>query len=193
MDDVAVDLPPTLTPAARKVLAAASRLFYAEGINAVGMDRVAEEAAVTKKTIYDRFGSKDRLVAAYLAARDRRWRGTLAERLEGCTSPAERVGTAFDTLGGWLGDEARRGCAMVNAGVELTDPAHPGLDVVRAQKEWTRSLFRGCAAEAGLPRPGAAGDLLFILFEGATVAVASAGVPHATDTAKAAALQLFAE
>ncbi|NEE13916.1 helix-turn-helix transcriptional regulator, partial [Streptomyces sp. SID7499] len=48
-----------MTPAARRALAAAGRLFYDRGIHAVGVDLIAAEAGVTKKTLYDRFGSKE--------------------------------------------------------------------------------------------------------------------------------------
>ena len=53
-----------------RIISAASRLFYSEGIRAVGVDAVAEKAGVTKKTLYYHFKSKDDLITAYLAARD---------------------------------------------------------------------------------------------------------------------------
>src|SRR5918995_1572779 len=65
------------TPAADRILRAASKMFYREGIRAVGVDAIAAEADVTKKTLYDKFGSKDELIAAYLRARDERWRSWL--------------------------------------------------------------------------------------------------------------------
>jgi AcrR family transcriptional regulator len=65
------------TPAADRILRAASELFYREGIRAVGVDAIAAEADVTKKTLYEKYGSKDRLIAAYLRARDERWRSWL--------------------------------------------------------------------------------------------------------------------
>ncbi|WP_016700389.1 helix-turn-helix domain-containing protein, partial [Actinoalloteichus spitiensis] len=71
------------TPGARAVLAAASELFYDQGIHAVGVDAIAARAGVTKKTLYDRFGSKERLVVEYLAQRDQRWRAFLTPRLAG--------------------------------------------------------------------------------------------------------------
>ena len=60
-----------LTPAGERILAAASTLFYEQGIRTVGVDTIAAAADVTKKTLYDRFGSKDRLIAAYLDRRNR--------------------------------------------------------------------------------------------------------------------------
>src|SRR5919106_2817921 len=70
------------TPAADRILRAASEMFYREGIRAVGVDAIAAEADVTKKTLYEKFGSKDRLVAAYLRARDERWRSWLVGVVE---------------------------------------------------------------------------------------------------------------
>ena len=57
-------------PTRARILAAANKLFYAEGIRGVSVDAVAEKAGITKKTLYYHFRSKDDLVAAYLAARD---------------------------------------------------------------------------------------------------------------------------
>ncbi len=68
---------PALTPAGERLLDAASELFYRRGIRAVGVDLVAETAGTTKKTLYDRFGSKDELVALYLRRRARRWQSFL--------------------------------------------------------------------------------------------------------------------
>src|SRR5699024_10191832 len=72
---------PRLTPAGERILEAASTLFYEQGIRTVGVDAIAAAADVTKKTLYDRFGSKDRLIAAYLEERDRAWHRFLDEHL----------------------------------------------------------------------------------------------------------------
>src|SRR4030095_11432754 len=82
----------TSDPTRERIIDAASRLFYAEGIRSVSVDAVAEKAKLTKKTLYYHFRSKDELIAAYLDARNRptlerfqQWagdEGTVAERLE---------------------------------------------------------------------------------------------------------------
>ena len=64
---------------AERLLEAASELFYKEGIGAVGVDTVSESAAVSKRTLYNRFGGKDALVAEYLRRRDERWRAHLRD------------------------------------------------------------------------------------------------------------------
>ncbi len=82
MDSVPSPRRVALTPGARRALDAAGRLFYERGIHAVGVDLIAAEAGVTKKTLYDRFGSKEQIVVEYLADRDERWRAFLAAHLD---------------------------------------------------------------------------------------------------------------
>lgn len=181
-----------LTPAARRVLDVATDLFYTRGINTVGMELVAERAGVTKKTIYDRFGSKQQLVVAYLRARDTRWRDFLGARLDPGVSARERLLTSFDALGEWMDQENQRGCAMVNAYAELSDPEHPGRAVAREQKLWLRGLYTDLAREAGAADPESLADVLSMLHEGAVVARNVSGVADAARTAREAARTLMA-
>ena len=78
---------PALTPGARRILDAAERLFYAQGIHAVGVEAIAAEAGMTKRTLYNRFGSKEALVEAYLRQRHERWWVRLQERLAVAPEP----------------------------------------------------------------------------------------------------------
>ncbi|QUX27365.1 TetR/AcrR family transcriptional regulator [Nocardiopsis akebiae] len=177
----------SLTPAARRVLDVATELFYTRGINTVGMELVAERAGVTKKTIYDRFGSKQQLVVHYLRARDARWRAYLDGYLEPARTPRELVAATFDALDAWTGEENPRGCAMVNAYAELSDPEHPGRAVAEEQKRWLRGLYADLAERSGARDAGALGDALAMLHEGAVVARNVTGVADAARTARAAA------
>jgi AcrR family transcriptional regulator len=170
-----------LTPAARRVLQVASELFYERGIGSVGMELIAAEAGVTKKTVYDRFGSKDALILAYLNARDERWRAFMQGRISEVADPRERVLTTFDALGEWLTTESGRGCSMVNACAELPEPSHPVHRVAAQQKAWVRALY------ADLVDDGALADQLLILHEGAVVAFSVGGVRDAAAKARAAA------
>jgi AcrR family transcriptional regulator len=161
----------SMTPAAARVLGTASRLFYERGIRAVGMEALAEEAGVTKVTIYKNFGSKDGLVAAYLRARDERWRRWLVEAVaRRADTPRARLLAVFDALGEWLGgQEGLRGCAFVNASTEITDISHPARAVIEEQKQWMREYFRRLASDAGVEEPEELAEKLMILYEGATV------------------------
>lgn len=157
-------------PAYERVLEAASELFYREGIRAVGVDAVAEAAGVTKKTLYEKFGSKDELVVAYLRARDERWRRWLQDFVHARGgSPKERLLATFDGLGEWMERENPRGCGFVNAYAELADPAHPAREVVLEQKRWLLGYLTELASEAGAEDARGLAETLLMLHEGATV------------------------
>ncbi|TNC29627.1 TetR/AcrR family transcriptional regulator [Amycolatopsis alkalitolerans] len=181
----------TLTPAAQRVLDVAAELFYAKGIHAVGVDTIAAEAGVTKKTLYDRFGSKDELVGQYLAQRDERWRAHVREVVARSprTSAVRRPLLVFDALEEWMAHETARGCGFVNAHAELPERDHPGRRVIQAQKEWQLAYFRELVA--GLRNPARLAESLFILLEGATVAESLQVVPGAVANAKRLARQLL--
>ncbi|RKS09621.1 TetR family transcriptional regulator [Nocardiopsis sp. Huas11] len=182
------DGPLTLTPAARRILDVAGDLFYTRGINTVGMELVAERAEVTKKTIYDRFGSKQRLVVEYLRERDARWRSHLTGYLDRADdTPRARLAATYDALDAWMTAENPRGCAMVNAYAELSDPDHPGRAVAQEQKRWLRALYTDLVAETGAARPQELADALAMLHEGAVVAQNVTGVEGAARIARAAA------
>ncbi|MGX1881195.1 TetR/AcrR family transcriptional regulator [Streptomyces sp. NPDC055287] len=162
----------TMTPGAQRALDAASRLFYERGIHAVGVDLIAAEAGVTKKTLYDRFGSKDQIVVEYLAARDERWRAFLAERLKSEQGPEQRIVAVFDASRAWMEENSPRGCSMVNAHAEISDPAHPAYAIITGQKKWMLALFTDLARGVAPGRGGPArlGRTLMLLHEGALVA-----------------------
>lgn len=174
----------TRTPAAERIFEAASEMFYREGIRAAGVDAIAAEAGVTKKTLYDKFGSKDKLVAAYLRGRDERWRSWLVECVERRGGTArERILSTFDALEEWIEQGNTRGCGFVNATVELPDTAHPAWAVVTEQKRWLHGYLAELASEVGAENPEELADRLLILHEGVNVS-SSLGVP--TDAAQKA-------
>ena len=185
--DTDVGSDPPLTPRARRVLEVASDLFYRRGIHAVGVDTIAAESGVTKRTLYDRFGSKDALVTAYLAARDRRWRAAVLARLDAAgQDPVARVLAPFDVLSEWLAPGSR-GCAFVNAFAELPDPDHPARRLVVAEKIWLRDLFRSLLRDAEVGDPDTLAAQLLSLHEGASVSYSIVDDTAAATRARSAA------
>ena len=180
----------TLTPGARRILDVASELFYAHGIHAVGVDTIAAESGVTKRTLYDRFGSKDVLVATYLRERDERWRARVSTAVEAESEPVRRVLAPFAVLADWVGEGTSRGCAFVNAFAELDEPDHPGRTVIAEEKRWLRALFAAELAGTGVADPDGLALQLLVLHEGALVTHAVAAEPGAPAAAGAAARQL---
>ncbi|MGY1885014.1 MULTISPECIES: TetR/AcrR family transcriptional regulator [unclassified Blastococcus] len=188
MSDV-IAAPTSLTPAAERLLDAASRLFYAHGIRAVGVDAIAEAAGTTKKTLYDRFGSKDALVALYLERRAWTWQQLLEAEIAARAPGSDRVLAVFDAARRWR-EEQQRGCAFVNAYAEIGGTDHPALPVIRAEKEWMRRRFTQLATEAGIAHPEAIAATLHLLYEGALVASTAGDDPEALTTAREAAARL---
>lgn len=155
-----------MTPAGRRIVAAAEELFYERGITAVGVDLIAEHSGVTKRTLYNQFGSKDRLVTVYLAGRDQRWRSLVRATVDAAETPAEAVTAPFRALRTWSAGNTR-GCAFINALAELPDPEHPAHRIAADQKLWLLDLFGRLATTAGCPDPDRLANRLLVLHEGA--------------------------
>ncbi|MEU9148723.1 TetR/AcrR family transcriptional regulator [Streptomyces sp. NPDC048349] len=149
-----------------RLLDAAEALFYADGIQAVGMDRIRTESGVPLKRLYRLYPAKESLVTAYLERRDRRWMTSLREAVSGAADP---VPALFDWLADWFCEPDFRGCAFLNAYGEL-GPGGPAavLDVVHRHKAELRSLLSDLAG----PGEELLADQLLILVEGATVVAA---------------------
>lgn len=180
-----------MTPTAERILSVASALFYARGIQAVGVDTIALEAQTTKKTLYDRFGSKDRLVAAYLDRRQQRWQAFLREYVE--QRPVDdRILAVFDAMVDWRERDARRGCSTINAGAEITNPDHPARQLLAPQKIWLRDLFVELAEAADLRDAGSLADQVLLVHEGALVGSSVAELDTTMDAARAAVRTLIA-
>ncbi|EME15415.1 TetR/AcrR family transcriptional regulator [Rhodococcus triatomae] len=176
--------PPVTTPAGERVIDAASALFYANGIGAVGVDRIADAAGVTKRTLYQRFGSKDALVVVYLQRRAHRWQTTVLAALAHGSNDVHPVATVFDTAEQWAAANPR-GCAFVNAWAELGTTQHPAIAVIADEKQWMRELFSRLVGHPELARS------VHLLHEGAHVLDTTLGDEHAYRRARDAALQLL--
>jgi AcrR family transcriptional regulator len=158
-----------LSPAAGRILEAASRLFYEQGIRAVGVDAIVEEADVAKVTLYNNFGSKDELAAAYVRDRRGRWQRWIQDFVDETEEPSRKLVVIFDALERWLELGGYRGSAAINAFSEISDPEHPVRIAAQEYKDWTQSYLRELAEEAGSADPGKLAERVWILLEGATI------------------------
>lgn len=159
-------------PGAERLLETASDLFYREGIRAVGVDTVSEKAGVSKRTLYNRFGGKDELVAEYLRRRDEGWKAYLREATEDGAEPKEKLLAVFEAYEEWLVGEDFRGCAFANAAAEIPDPDHPARVVARRHKEGVEEHLAGLAKEAGFDESRTLAERLLLLLEGAAATAA---------------------
>jgi AcrR family transcriptional regulator len=158
-------------PARERILAAAARRYYAEGIRAGSADRLLAEAGVSKVTFYRHFPTKDDLIVAYLQ------RVSAAERDQVAAAQATHPGDPLATLRWYATTVGQiacgpgfRGCAFINAAAELPDPQHPGRRVVTDHRAWLTNWAAGLLTEIGVPAPEDKAEQLMMLRDGAMVA-----------------------
>ncbi|WP_410674698.1 TetR/AcrR family transcriptional regulator [Amycolatopsis sp. cmx-4-68] len=173
----------TPTEANDRLLEAAEELFYAHGVQAVGMDAVRARSGVSLKRLYQTFPAKNDLVEAYLRRRDERWRRSLREFVHARGDDPLAV---FDWLRNWFSEPGFRGCAFINSFGEFGEPAPGVAAAIREHKEQVRAYLRGLVS--GQNRA----DQLLSLVEGATVLAAITGDPGEASTAREAAKALLA-
>jgi AcrR family transcriptional regulator len=184
----------TTSEARQRILETADRLFYAEGVRAVGVDRIIAEAGVAKMTLYTHFKCKDDLILATLKHRE----SCVSEFFEGAMERHGRkaenaLAAFFAALKDWFATPGFRGCAFQNAAIELADPDHPGTEYVRAYKRRFGEFLRDLIEKSIGPEGARLAPAVALLVEGAIVTAAIQGRPDAADVARDAALNLTAE
>jgi AcrR family transcriptional regulator len=175
-----------------RLLETADRLFYQEGIRSVGIDRIIAEAGVAKMTLYTHFPSKDDLILAVLRHREERFVEFFETAIARHSRKAkDKLRAFFAALKEWFASPEFRGCAFINAAVELADPCHAGSDFARNQKRrftaMLRELIEESLGEAAAKRTQA----VSLLVEGAIVTAQVQGTAAAADVAREAALELL--
>ena len=168
-----------------RVVQAAHELYYARGIQAVGMDELRAAADVSLKRLYAVFPSKSDIVLAVLRHRHRLWVDGIEAKVEQAAGPRDRLLAIFDYLSDWFADEAFRGCGFINAFAELGGTSAAVAEETRAHKESFQRYVAGLVAEAG-GAPELAAQLA-ILAEGAQTTAAIAGTSAAAASARRAA------
>jgi AcrR family transcriptional regulator len=177
------DLPPAKTSAAReRLLDTAARIFYAEGINTVGVNRIVKEADVTLATLYRHFPSKQDLVLAYLQRVHDDFEARAAAAQDAAEDPGDVLRTIATNITAQLLEPGFRGCAFINAASEFEDPQGPIKRAVLAHRAWFYALIRDAFASAGHPQPDLAARHYVMLRDGATTAGHLGDPSQARDT-----------
>ncbi|HSW95434.1 MAG TPA: helix-turn-helix domain-containing protein [Patescibacteria group bacterium] len=175
------------------LLGATSELTYARGITATGVDAIAARAGVTKRTLYQHFGSKDQLVAEALSERNRR---ALLNLEAGARRRSKETGelailALFDVIRNALSTKTQAGCAFINASLEINYPGHPVREAALAHLRAREELVRQLLVEAGADDADLAAQVV-LLVDGAYAVGGSRRDPAAARHAKAAVATLLA-
>jgi AcrR family transcriptional regulator len=153
--------------AKQRLLEVADELFYAEGVNTVGIDRIIAQASVTKATFYKQYGSKDALIMEYILGRDRQVREHLESLVATSGTPAKALERYVQAIVSEIDAPQFRGCPFINAAAEFSDPSHPVRRAVLAHREWLTEFLDDLLRKTKHPFPGNAADELILLRDGA--------------------------
>jgi AcrR family transcriptional regulator len=159
-----------VSEARSRLLGTASRLFYAEGLHSVGIDRIVAEASVTRATLYRHFPSKDDLVVAYLTGADELIRGQVESIRAARHSPADTVRAVAESITDSIRSDGFRGCAFLNAAAEYPAPDHPVHQAVVNHREWFLDTVTGLMADTGESTPEPHARHFVMLRDGAMAA-----------------------
>lgn len=157
---------PPLAPAKQRILDTADRLFYDEGIRTVGVDRLIADAHVTKATFYKHFGSKERLVVAYIEHRHR----DIAERIADFArdaSPTETLRALRDAIVATIHEPGFRGDPFANAAAEFSDHLHPVRRAIEEHRDWYLQVLEDLLRRMGVALAGDVADDLMLARDGA--------------------------
>jgi AcrR family transcriptional regulator len=158
-----------VSEARSRLLATATRIFYAEGLHAVGIDRIVAEAKVTRATLYRHFPSKEELVVAYLQGVADMDREGIGKALASGLPAPDVLRAVARSIADGIRSAHFRGCAFLNAVAEYPDPEHPVHRTVLAHREWFQRTVTDLLAQIGETPPELAGRHFVMLRDGAMV------------------------
>jgi AcrR family transcriptional regulator len=154
-------------PESERIAALAASQFHEHGITATGVDALSRAAGISKRTLYERFGSKEGLIVAAYESLDlpvyRMFTATIEAELD---DPHAQLEAFFAQLERIVQLPEFRGCPFTNAASELPDPDHPAHAVVRRHKERIRKWLRARARAAGAVDPEQLSRQLMLVFAG---------------------------
>lgn len=171
----------------------ADQLFYARGIQSVGMDAIRTGAGVSLKKLYAAFPGKEQLIAAVLAGRHDVWERGVHGAVDAASTPREKLLAMYDFLESWFGDDTFRGCGFINAFGELGATSPAVAEIARDHKDSFQRFVQDLTADA-VTDAGRAEELaaqLALLAEGAQTTAAIAGTTAPAVHARRAAETLI--
>ncbi|MEH2358540.1 TetR/AcrR family transcriptional regulator [Nostoc sp.] len=175
-----------------RILSTASGLFYREGIRNVGIDRIIAESGVAKMSLYNHFKSKDALIEAWLRQQDEQWCEWLQITIEQrASNPSQQLLAIFDALREWFEGPDFRGCAFINASVELANRDHPGHRVALEHQQSIYHYIKSLAQAAEVLSPEQLARQLLLLVQGAIVVAMMEGSWSTASQAKKVAATLI--
>ncbi|MCG8434707.1 MAG: TetR/AcrR family transcriptional regulator [Gammaproteobacteria bacterium] len=168
------------------------RLFSENGYHATGIDRITDEAGVSKKTLYSHFRTKEELILAALRQHDGLFRNEFMKSVEAKASgPYDRLLAVYDAAQDWFSDNHFYGCMFINAVGEYSETGTAIRDICQQFKTLVRGFIAELARQAGIKEYEKVAAELALIFEGAIVTAQVAGNPQSATLAKSMAKTLI--
>ena len=159
---------PVMAHTDAEIAAVAAAQFHERGITSTGVDALARAAGISKRTLYQRFGSKDGLIVAAYDSLDLPVYQMFTRPAEAASDdPAGQLDALFAGLEHAVSMPEFRGCPFSNAAAELADPEHPAHTIVRRHKERLRKWMQVRLRDAGSDNPEQVSRQLALLWAGA--------------------------
>ena len=175
-----------------RILDVAEKLFYQNGIRAVGIDSIIAQSNVAKMTFYNHFKSKDLLVIEFLKRRDEKWREWFVSTLQRLAPDVnDRPLAIFDALEERFLKKDFRGCAFINTMVEIADGDHAAHQVAAEHKTKVQALVRSYLSEAGVKKSDELSKAFLLLMDGAIITAVREQKPGSAKAAKKIAATLL--
>lgn len=181
--------------ARQRIVETAERLFHAEGVRSVGIDRVIAEAEVAKMTLYNHFPSKDDLILAVLQYREEKFDALFEKWMQKYVKAGmDRLEAFFAALKDWFKSPGFRGCMFINSCAELADANHAGSKFSAQHKERFHEMLKHIINEcAGAKAADTTASAISLLVEGAIVSAVMEQSAKPADVARDAALALVTQ
>lgn len=181
-----------MSSAREKILDVAGNLFFQYGYRAIGIDMIIAESGIAKATLYRHFKSKDDLIIAYLEEMNRQFWAWVDGATAPHDTPKDQLIAIFDALQKLVSTPTCYGCPFLIAVSEFPDPAHPGHEVARRHKELVRARLSALCQAMGAKNADALASQLYLMMDGAFMAVRMYGVDNPANQVGEFARQIVA-
>jgi AcrR family transcriptional regulator len=168
-----------------RILGTAQRLFYREGLQAVGIDRIIEEAGVAKMTFYRHFPSKNDLIATFLRERHRNWMESLTKDVEARQAKSGGgIEVYADILADWFREPDFIGCAFINSASEVHNYDSEVMKIAGTHATDMLQFLENQLAREGVADAKAGAEEAFLVIEGAIVRAHMSHDPTAAEVCR---------
>lgn len=167
-------------------------IFYRDGFHATGMDTLVAQTGISKTTMYKYFPTKQELILATLAHRDKVFLNWMQARIDDLAdNPKDAILAFFDVLAEWFTSPDFRGCMFIKASSEFQDNSHPVHRQAAKHKQLVLDILEGYVGAAGIAKPEQTARTLMLLAEGAIVTAQLGHTQNPAVDAKLAAQRLL--